>query len=486
MKKYIFTLLAAAVMTTGCTGDFLDKAPSDSVTTDEAITSLKDVRTANEGLYALMASTSYYNASMFLYGDVKGDDMQATYWSSGYTSYKYYVYEHSAQSPNSGGLWGRPYYIIRNAYNILSAIDNNKIQDASAEQLQNYKGQALAIIALCYFDLTRVYGYPYAKDNGQSWGVPIVDHAIGFDEFPERKTVAECYDFIISQLKTAIPLLSSAKDDGHINAIAARALLSRVYLYCEKNEEAFQEASSLIEELKASGEYYLATRDNYIAQFDFGNKFGPEALFQIANTTSSNPGRDGLSFMLHWWGYAAVALTEDFAAFMKQDPDDIRNGLLASYLNAGDNKYYDVLLKYPGENSYDVPSFENNYTVLRLSEVYLIAAEAGLKAGASHRAQALEYLNAIVERGNPEKTVSDSEFTLDRVLNERRKELVGEGHRYFDMLRNGKTMYRSGGKHLQGTPAEVNWDYFKCVLPIDRTQFTFNPDMPQNPGYAKD
>lgn len=479
-------LLAATTLATSCSEEFLDKVPSDSITTDEAISSLKDVKTANEGLYSLMASTYYYNASMFLYGDMKGDDMQATYWSSGNTSYKFYIYEHSAQNPNSGGLWGRPYYIIRNAYNIISAIDNGKIQDASTEQLANYKGQALAIIALCYFDLTRTYGYPYAKDNGQSWGVPLTDHAIGFDEHPERNTVAECYDFIIQQLNTAIPLLSSDKDNGHINSVAARALLARVYLYCEKNEEAFQTANALIEELKVSGQYFLATRDNYIAQFDFSNKFGSEALFQIANTSSNNPGRDGLSYLFHWWGYAAVALTEDFAEFMKQDPNDIRNGLLASYQNGGDNKYYDILLKYPGEKSYDVPSFENNYTVLRLSELYLIAAEAGLKAGNSYRILALEYLNTIVKRGNPENNVTDNEFTLDRILDERRKELVGEGHRYFDMLRNGKTIYRSGGKHLQGTPAEVNWDYFKCVLPIDRTQFTFNPDMPQNPGYAKD
>ena len=53
------------------------------------------------------------------------------------------------------------------------------------------------------------------------------------------------------------------------------------------------------------------------------------------------------------------------------------------------------------------------------------------------------------------------------------------------MLRNGRTLYRSGGNHLMGTPAEVNWDYEKCILPIDRDQFTFCPDMPQNPGYLK-
>lgn len=130
-----------------------------------------------------------------------------------------------------------------------------------------------------------------------------------------------------------------------------------------------------------------------------------------------------------------------------------------------------------------MPSFENNYTVLRLSEVYLIAAEAGLKAGGELREPARVYLSRITNRATG-VDVDDASFTLERVLDERRLELVGEGHRYFDMLRNGFTMYRSGGYHFTNL-TEVNWNTSKCILPIAREQFTFNPDMEQNPGYLK-
>ena len=345
--------------------------------------------------------------------------------------------------------------------------------------------QALAAIALCHFDMLRCYGYPYAKDGGKSWGVPIVDHAIGFDEYPDRNTVAECFDFIIKTLQEAIPLLSTNKNNGHINAYAARALLSRVYLYCERNKEAFDTASQLIEELWSNGQYYLASNENYIAQFALNNKFSSEALFQIANTTTSNPGRDGLSYLMHWWGYAAVVLTDDFGDFLKRDPYDVRRQIMTTYQDGGDLLYYNLLLKYPG-TAENVPSFENNYTVIRLSEVYLIAAEAAQKLGSAYTDAGLRYLNTIVQRGNPNNYVEAADFTLDRVLDERRKELVGEGHRYFDLLRNGKTIVRRGGKHTLGAPEEINWDYFKCVLPIAKTQFEFNPDMPQNPGYNKE
>lgn len=483
MRKFII-FASAALLTLASCSDFLDEKPSDQITTDEAITELNDVKTSVNGLYALMASTYYYNASMFLYGDVKGDDMQPTFWSSGRTAYPFYMFEHSADVTNNGGLWGRPFYIIRNAYNILSAIDNNKVS-ASADELSEYRGECLAAIALCYFDLTRVYGYPFAKDNGASPAVPILTSAIQDHHAPlTRNTVAECYDFVIKTLQEAIPLLTNARNDGCINRWAARALLARTYLYCNRNEEAYDTADQLIRDAQASGLYYLASRDNYVSQFALNNKFGSEALFQIANTTNDNPGRDGLSYLLHWWGYAAVVCTDSFATFINRDLNDVRSNLVASYQNS-DGTYYTCLLKYPG-TAYNSPSYENNYTVIRLSEVYLIAAEAGVKAGGDRRAGGLAYLNDIVRRGNPDNSVSDADYTLDRVLDERRKELVGEGHRYFDLLRNGRDIVRRGGKHLDGAPELINWNYEKCVLPISRDEFTFNPDMQQNEGYHKD
>lgn len=480
MKKQILSLLLAAGLLTACGDSFLDKTPSTQLPTEEAIVTLDDVKHAVDGLYALMASTYYYNAAMFIYGDLKGDDMQATSWAGGTIS-SFYKFEHSADVPNDGGLWGRPYYIVRNAWNIIEAMDQGKITDATAEEMADYRGQALAAIALAHFDMTRVFGYPYAKDGGTSWGVAIVDHAIGDDEHPNRSTVAECYQFVIDRLQEAIPLLSTGKHDGHINAYAARALLARAYLYCERNEEAYDTADELIRELKDNELYSLASHDDYLEQFALDNKFGTEALFQIANTATSNPGRDGISYLYHWWGYADALMTTDFMNFIRQDPDDVRAGIVAT---CASDRPSDVLLKYPGTN-FETPSSENNYTVVRLSEVYLIAAEAGVKAGGSRATGGLAYLNRIVERGNPDNTVAAADYTLDRVLDERRRELVGEGHRYFDMLRNGRTMYRSGGNHLLGTPAEVNWDYDKCILPIDRDQFAFCPDMPQNPGYLK-
>ena len=83
---------------------------------------------------------------------------------------------------------------------------------------------------------------------------------------------------------------------------------------------------------------------------------------------------------------------------------------------------------------------DSNIPVLRLSELYLIAAEAAVKL--NNNDKAVKYLDAIVSRANPEKTVQGKTVTLDDVLLERRKELFGEGHRFFDALRNHQTIVR--------------------------------------------
>lgn len=255
MKKNIIILGLISLLAVSCGDDFLTTHPGDSVSTDLALSTEQDIDNAVNGLYDLMSSYGYYGGTMFFYGDMKGDDMQSSY-NSGRTCNRCYLYDHRSTSLNAGYLWGRPFYIIRNAWNVINAIDDGKVQ-GSEQRLKELKGEAMTIMALCQFDLTRCFGYPYTKDKGAGWGAPIVDHAITLDENPPRSTVAKDYEFIISTLEEAIPLMSTSKNNSRMNAYAARALLSRIYLYHDDNEKAFQMASNLIEEVEGNGMYRL-------------------------------------------------------------------------------------------------------------------------------------------------------------------------------------------------------------------------------------
>ena len=129
-----------------------------------------------------------------------------------------------------------------------------------------------------------------------------------------------------------------------------------------------------------------------------------------------------------------------------------------------------------------------NIPLLRLSETYLNAAEAAVKLGDNETA--IKYLEPIVKRANPNNTVEGTTLTLEDVLNERRKELVAEGHRMFDVLRNGMTIVRKdipnsnikNTKHFSKN-LECDWNFYRIVLPIPKAEMDTNPNMEQNLGY---
>ena len=87
----------------------------------------------------------------------------------------------------------------------------------------------MAVIALCQFDLTRCFGYPYTKDKGASLGAPLIDHLVGTYENPPRSTVAQAYDFIIETLEEAVKFLVQKKKNSRKNKYAARGMVGCYY-----------------------------------------------------------------------------------------------------------------------------------------------------------------------------------------------------------------------------------------------------------------
>ena len=227
MKKILLILGFVSQLVAGCS-DFFDTAPSNKIPTTMAFRTVTDVDNAVNGLYDLMSGSGYYGAAMFAYGDMKGDDMQSSE-ESGVCN-TCYMFNHRPNSLNAGSLWGRPFYILREAWNILNAIAEGKIESGDEKKLNALKGETMAVIALCQFDLTRCFGYPYTKDKGASLGAPLIDHLVGTYENPPRSTVAQAYDFIIETLEEAVTLMSEEKNNGRMNKYAARALLARICL----------------------------------------------------------------------------------------------------------------------------------------------------------------------------------------------------------------------------------------------------------------
>ena len=365
---------------------------------------------------------------------------------------------------------------------MLVNLDRLTVSDALKARRDDLRGQALAIRGMALFDLTRLFGYPYTMDGGASLGVPIVETLSGTDDKPARKTVAECYAHIIADLTSASDLLAGKFNKGKFNKWAALTLLSRVYLYKGDNAEALKAAKAAIEGAEKAG-YALWTNKNYPKAWgaDASATDPGEVLLEIVNLTTDSPGKESMGYLNSKDGYDDMCITASFYRLLKQNPRDVRLKLLSF-----DGKLYAYVNKYqpqPGENIADA-----NIPLLRLSEAYLNAAEAAVKTG--DNAAAVTYLDAIVNRADPDSTVKGLTLTLDNVLNERRKELVAEGHRMYDVMRNGLSIKRVDVEEpdialtRHDTPyMDYDRTFYMIVLPIPKREMDANPNMKQNPGY---
>ncbi len=260
-------------------------------------------------------------------------------------------------------------------------------------------------------------------------------------------------------------------------------LLSRVYLYKGENAKALKTAKEAIKGAEKNG-YALWTNEEYPTAWS--NDASPsnpgEVLFEIVNLTTDSPGKESMGYLNSKDGYDDMCITCSFYQLLKKDPRDVRLKLLSF-----DKKHYAYVYKYQPQQNENIQ--DANIPLIRLSEAYLNAAEAAVKEG--DNLSAVKYLDPIVKRANPENSVEGKTLTLEDVLNERRKELVAEGHRMYDVIRNGLTVERKDveEKNLSKTKhntsyMKYDWNFYMIVLPIPKKEMDANANMKQNPGYG--
>ena len=464
---------------------------SDGIPSEDAITNYNDALTARTGMYDGIQgnsnATSYYGARMFYYGEVRGEDMQTE--KSGSRSQLCYDMTYST-ADNAPSIWQTPYIVIGRANRIIEAAESGKLTDIIAQ----YAAEAKVARAMAHFDLVRVYGKTYtAPDAPNSLGIPVVTTVLGSDSKLIRNTVSEVYTQVIKDLNEAInsKALSESSTPGYINLWAAKALLSRVYLTQGDNQKSLDVAEDIIK----NSPYKLWKNEEYVGAWSkISGVHSNEMLFEIAITGSTDwTDREGIAYLYNEDGYADIIATKKFLDLLNEDPNDVRLGVFLAPTTKDFKKLYGTntvfLNKYPADGLSDLRY--NNVPLVRLSEVYLNAAEAAAKLG-NQNDKAVEYLDAIVKRANPNKTVKGTTVTVDRVLLERRKELIGEGHRFFDAMRNNETVIRYTSKEDQGWQQALkeearsfNRDFYKTLLPIPQDEIDANPSMKdqQNTGY---
>lgn len=497
-------ILAASL--SSCVNDWLDVAPSDGTDADAALTSSSDLAAARTGMYAALKGNSnlvdYYGQQFFVYGDVHaGDDYQYNNLGGSNRASFYYdmnyqtASEFSSSISSSNVAWKSPYIVIGRANRIIAAAEGGALSDAAEAKatIDQYAAEAKVLRALAHFDLVRIYGKPYTEDQGASLGVPLVTEVLESNAKPARSTVAEVYTQVVKDLTEAISsnALATETEPGYVSVWGAKAILSRVYL----NMGDYANALSVAEDIIKNSGAALWTRDQYFKAWDASTPNESEFLFRlnVAGSTDSND-LNGIGNLQQREGYKEMVATKKFVDMLTSDPEDVRNDMFLPATAAkevatyGTNKVYLNKLRGQGGNLRNVTIVP----IIRLSEVYLTAAECAFRN--NDKTKAVEYLNDLVK--NRTTTVASlatvDNITLERILIERRKELIGEGQRYFDALRNNETITRYTSeadkgwhKTLSKEAQSFDRDYFKAIAAIPQAEINANPNIKQNTGYGE-
>ena len=503
--KSIYKVMGCAILAaslSSCVNDWLDVAPSDGTDADAALTSSSDLDAARTGMYKALKGNSsfvdYYGQQFFVYGDVHaGDDYQ--YNDIGGSNHANFYYDMNYQTASefntSTVSWQSPYVVIGRANRIIAAAEGGKLSDAveAKAKIEQYAAESKVLRALAHFDLVRIYGKPYTEDQGASLGVPLVTGVLESNAKPARSTVAEVYTQVVKDLTEAINsnALATETKPGYVSVWGAKAILSRVYL----NMGDYANALSVAEDIIKNSGAALWTRDQYFKAWDASTPNESEFLFRlnVAGSTDNND-LNGIGNLQQRDGYKEMVATKKFVDMLTSDPKDVRNDM---FLPAkaekevdvyGTNKVFLNKLRGQGGNLRNVTIVP----IIRLSEVYLTAAECAFRN--NDKTKAVEYLNDLVK--NRTTTVASlatvDNITLDRILIERRKELIGEGQRYFDALRNNETITRYTSeadkgwhKTLSKEAQSFNRDYFKAIAAIPQAEINANPNIKQNTGYGE-
>ena len=497
-------ILAASL--SSCVNDWLDVAPSDGTDADAALTSSSDLAATRTGMYAALKGNSnlvdYYGQQFFVYGDVHaGDDYQYNNIGGSNRASFYYdmnyqtASEFSSSTSSINVAWKSPYIVIGRANRIIAAAEGGALSDAAEAKatIDQYAAEAKVLRALAHFDLVRIYGKPYTEDQGASLGVPLVTEVLESNAKPARSTVAEVYTQVVKDLTEAISsnALATETEPGYVSVWGAKAILSRVYL----NMGDYANALSVAEDIIKNSGAALWTRDQYFKAWDASTPNESEFLFRlnVAGSTDNND-LNGIGNLQQRDGYKEMVATKKFVDMLTSDPEDVRNDMFLPATAAkevatyGTNKVFLNKLRGQGGNLRNVTIVP----IIRLSEVYLTAAECAFRN--NDKTKAVEYLNDLVKnRTTTEASLATVDnITLERILIERRKELIGEGQRYFDALRNNETITRYTSeadkgwhKTLSKEAQSFDRDYFKAIAAIPQAEINANPNIKQNTGYGE-
>lgn len=476
MKKIYLALGIAVSMGLSSCSDFLDREPSVQLPTESAISSPADLRNAINGIGYIFdrdAGRMTYSSEFNLFADTRTNQFKVIKDNNQLGEIRLYLYN------SNGNFNDYAYYnfyaALGNVNNALQSIEKGQVSGDETE-INDYHGQLLAWRGMLHFDLARMFCHipTTVETPANELGLVIADQVFDKDYKGTRTDLKSTYDFIIKQFTDALPLLSKTSDNGYFNYYAALGLRARAYLYNGEYAKALADAQEIIN----SGAYKLLTRDNYVGAW--GKEAADETILEYVQTEKYNQQRYAPGYYCDASGYAENAFNPDgylFKYLTANKDKDVRAGLIKDQTSEKAAGYYPN--KYPGRSG---NLYVNNPKLLRLSELYLIAAEAQWhidNAGSydltKTSAAAAQYINAI-DKNRIEGYQDKASVTLEDILNEYVIEMFCENQITFAYWRNHQSITNQAKQ-------EIKYNAYNTIMAIPQREIDYNKDLQQNPEY---
>jgi hypothetical protein len=540
MKSYlkIVVSFALAGVTLGsCKKSFLDENPPSSYTPD-AITDSLGFQASLVGLYnQFSVELTFADRQGWLSVWQVGTDVANATNNREMIEIPYYNYGQLTSTDQAASvMWTRQYVLINQANTIISAVESPDVKGVSEGLKMRISAEAKFFRGLAYDKLATLYG-----------PVPLITKPVTAPKTDfTRNPLNEVNAVIESDLLYAAQYLPEVGNIGspgsRANRYMAMQALAVAYLRMNKNAEAEVQAQNVINSGKFSlvrsrfGSHASAPGDYYNDMFWYGSQRrsqgNSETIWTLEqeNPTVVSGGNTGSAQQRRVWGAAyhnvpGMKITDstggralgrlrlsNWVLYQLYSEGDIRNSQWNirrryTYNDPARPQTYGQPVPYTGPDTlfflaphttkwyqYD-PKDEfgfamiKDFIIMRLGETYLLLAEAQVKQGKTQLAA--DNINVLRERAFGSNfpamgQVQASDMTLDFILDERARELIGEENRRITLMRTGTLLDRAIRLNSNDAQHPITGLSAKhLLLPIPLTEIQLNKDatLEQNQGY---
>ena len=498
MKKIIIAISALAVLLmSSCTKDFVtvqhnSAEPMDAYFIDES--------RMYESLVAAYHPLGWFDYCFGAYNDLRlvSDIMADDVYCGGsnasdqITLVKTHFYT-ATPIEHCGGIWTAAYSGVNRSCVVLEYVDG--VPGMSEETKTLYKAEATVLKAWYYTLLWKFWG-----------NIPYYDVNLTAPYTAPQLPADEVYTRIVTKIEEAIAmnaLPAVASQKGRVTKDMAYMLYAEVVMY-QNDESRYSTALNYMKEIIDSGRYSLVS--DFKGMWEETGEWGPESIWEINYTSvGANRGWDGgqsiaaggsvlpvlcgipggTSEFVDGWGFGPIAA---HAYEMYAEGDQRRDGgiynnleVVGEYgfnINNGrwqSTGYFNRKTIARLNGNHDALgdgnlAHCNNYRVYRYAETLLNAAELAVLTGGDGSA----YLKQVRDRAGASYEGNDR----DSILEERRREFLGEGKRYWDLVRSGKAaeVLKAANHEYR----ETDWTVDKKYWPIPQSEIDKDPALVQN------